>query len=227
MSLGHLPSVDADTAVLAFGMKTFGAVRPYPTRIRERVFRFLAQLGYQPGDGMILPPGTSNREAARWVERTPLDLLLLPFHLHRANDGTPLDGLAVAKMLPPGFEDRGTPILMPVTQFSWEGTFQGRLDTLLANRPRMSAVIVPMREADIGARAIAKRIQRIARTSGQADGLELSGLVEPPPTSGTFSTEAQRGPKSESPVSSQPFSYTRENYKNFLDELEKKHADKG
>jgi|GEM_PF-1700959 len=207
-------------------MKIFGAVRPYPTSIRERVFSFLGSIGYMVGRNMILPAGTSNQEAARWIEKTSMHLLLLPFHLHRATDGTPLDGLSVAALLPKSFETQSIPILMPVTQFSWEGTFQGRMDLLLRARPEMGAIIVPMREEDIGASRITTRLEKIANSKSTTPNFAASKMVEAAPTSGAFEVSDADAPLSEQPESSVPFSYTRDKYKHFLDELEKKHAKK-
>lgn len=137
---------------------TFGVVRPYPRNIRERVFAFLDEMGFELGEGMVVEPGTPDAEAAAWVEARKLDLLLLPLHSHDDRNGDPVDGLGVAALLGDDFARLGIPILMPVDEFSFHASFPRRFGALREAAPDIARLVIPMPPAQIGDREIRERI---------------------------------------------------------------------
>jgi len=136
----------------------FGVVRPYPRHIRERVFALLGELGFELGDGLVVEPGTPDAEAADWVRAQQLDLVLLPLHTHEDRDGRSVDGLGVAALLGADFERRGTPILMPVDEFSFHSSFARRFGVLRDEAPDIARLIIPMTPDQVGDREIRERI---------------------------------------------------------------------
>lgn len=136
----------------------FGVVRPYPRHIRARVFAFLGELGFALGEGLRVDPGTPDAEAAAWVQAQQLDLVLLPLHTHEDGDGRSIDGLGVAALLGADFERRGTPILMPVDEFSFHSSFARRFAVLREKAPDTARLVIPMTPDQVGDRDIRERI---------------------------------------------------------------------
>ena len=95
----------------------FGVVRPYEDWMSEKVFEFLDTIGYTPGEGLVVAPGTADDQAAAWVDRTPIDLPLLPYHKHRSVAGPVVDGVGVAILLSQAFAERAILVVMPITDF--------------------------------------------------------------------------------------------------------------
>lgn len=140
--------------------RKFFVVRPYPAKIRERVFEFLGKLGYVEGGQIDV--GTPDEEAARQVLACrDIDLLLLPYHKHRDSNDTWVNGFGVALRLNRSFR-ADIPIVMPVDEFTFAGSFQRELDELEAGNPDLISQLVVMRQRDIGSDEIAQRIQRAA-----------------------------------------------------------------
>lgn len=140
----------------------FGVVRPYEDWMREKVFAFLESIGYAPGSGWVVLVAIEDAEAALWVDRTPLDLLLLPYHKHRTEAGSFVDGVGVAMLLSEAFIARGVPVVMPITDFSMNASFDRRFAGLQEKRPEIADRIVVMPEAKLGAPEIVERIREIA-----------------------------------------------------------------
>src|SRR5690606_11661381 len=63
--------------------RVFAFVRPEARALRERICAFLESSGYRLGPGLTLEARTPNEEAAAWVDLLDVDLLVLPYHLHR------------------------------------------------------------------------------------------------------------------------------------------------
>ena len=142
--------------------RIFGVVRPYDDWLRNRVFDFLGGLGYTLGEGLVVAPGTPDIEAAAWVERVSIELLLLPYHKHRATTGEFVDGIGVASLLSRDFAERPVPVLMPITDFSMGASFQRRFRQLEEKHPAIAERIVVMPESEIGSPDIAARLHEIA-----------------------------------------------------------------
>ena len=140
----------------------FGVVRPYEDWMREKVFEFLDSIGYTPGEGLVVAPGTADDQAAAWIDRTPIDLLLLPYHKHRSEAGPFVDGVGVAMLLSEAFAERAIPVVMPITDFSMNVSFERRFTELREKRPKIADLIVVMPESELGSVEIAARIREIA-----------------------------------------------------------------
>lgn len=149
---------------------TFAVVRPYSASIRRRVFAFLESVDLRLGEGMSLPPGTADDVAAEWIDRQPpFDLLLLPFHVHRGEDGV-FDGVGVALRLSDRFVAREVPILMPVSAYSMKASFDRRRDELRQARPELVRQLVLMPEAEIGSATVAAQLRRRLAKRGSPRG---------------------------------------------------------
>lgn len=122
--------------------KTFAVIRPYPDDIRRLVFQRLNQLGFELGEGLIVDPQTSDEESAAWAmdNRAKFDLLLVPFHLHKGKEGEPLTGFGVLNLLP---KEWNTPLLMPVTSYSYHASFERHLVKLMEERPSLVSLLKP------------------------------------------------------------------------------------
>lgn len=130
--------------------------------MRVKVFSFLESLGYVPGEGWVVSQGVADEKAAAWVDRTPLDLLLLPYHKHRNVDGAFVDGVGVALLLSEEFAERGVPVVMPATDFSMNFSFDRRFGELREKRPEIADLVVVMPETKVSDVEIAARIREIA-----------------------------------------------------------------
>jgi hypothetical protein len=140
----------------------FGVVRPYEDWMREKVFEFLDSIGYTPGEGLVVAPGTADDQAAAWIDRTPIDLLLLPYHKHRSEAGPFVDGVGVAMLLSNAFVERAIPVVMPITDFSMNVSFDRRFSELREKKPQIADLIVVMPESELGSVEIAAHIRDIA-----------------------------------------------------------------
>lgn len=121
--------------------------------------------GYRLGPGLTLEARTPNEEAAAWVDLLDVDLLVLPYHLHRDVHGQAVDGIGVALLLSEKYEER-IPILMPVSAYSLRAGFNPRLEILREKRPLVARTVVPMTEHDIGSTRIVAQLRRIVGSQG-------------------------------------------------------------
>jgi hypothetical protein len=147
---------------VADSRRPFALVRPHPGLLRRRVLRFVADLGYEGDEELVLPAGVPDGEAAVWVRGLDVDLLVLPFHVHRDRHGDYVDGTGVATLLAEEWTRRGVPILMPVSRFSWSARFPRRLEELRARRPEVARLVVPMTESQAGDDAVRQALAEIA-----------------------------------------------------------------
>lgn len=145
-----------------------GCVRPYPGRLGKQVTGFVEQQGYSIKPSMIVPAGTPDSRAAKWIHRTPLDLLVLPFHLHRGANGEVLDAVGILLELPEEFEQLQMSIFMPVRAFSWGASFQRRLDTLREYRPMLAASMLVAHQDELGTATLAARMRRAIEAARSA-----------------------------------------------------------
>ncbi len=145
--------------------RSFAVVRPYPSQIRKRVFSFLQSMSFELGPGLELATGTPDDVAARWLEAVVVDMLLLPFHVHRDANGSVVDGVGVALRIPKHFVERNTMILMPVSAFSLSSTFPRRFEELQKARPGVHRQVILMPESEIGAERIRTLIRRPPQSS--------------------------------------------------------------
>jgi hypothetical protein len=99
-------------------------------------------------------------------------LLVLPFHVHRDRNGEYVDGTGVATLLAADWVGRHTPILMPVSRFSWSARFPRRYRTMRTRRPDVARLVVAMPESRVGDEAIRAALVSIA-DGGEAPRLEL------------------------------------------------------
>lgn len=143
--------------------RLYAEVRPYPGLIRQRIAGFATDMGFEGSDELILPVGVPDGEAAVWVGRQEVGLLVLPFHVHRDRHGDYVDGTGVAALLSPAWARLGIPILMPVSRFSWSARFPRRLEELRARRPEVARLVVPMSESQIGDASIRDAVSAILR----------------------------------------------------------------
>lgn len=91
-------------------------VRPYNTRIRDRVVSLLERVGCSFDEKHLVLAGTGDTEAIEQVVSMKNRLLLLPFHAHRDPQGQPIDGISFFEQLVADRE-RGWQALMPTTDF--------------------------------------------------------------------------------------------------------------
>lgn len=95
------------------------AVRPYSGRLRQKVFGLLSRLGVEVQAPAELEHGASNREAIRYLRSLQPDILLIPFHVVRAEDGGRTSGLELlAQLRRDEPRLRKTPVVMPVSVFA-------------------------------------------------------------------------------------------------------------
>lgn len=143
--------------------RRFAVVRPYPGSIGRRIAAFVAELGFEGSDELIVPTGVPDGEAAVWAGRQEVGLLVLPFHVHKDRHGEYVDGTGVAALLSPAWARHRIPILMPVTRFSWSARFPRRFEELQARRPEIAELVVPVPESRIGDVSIRDEVSAIAR----------------------------------------------------------------
>ena len=145
----------------------FAVCRPYGERIRKRVFSFLDSMGYELGAGLVLAPGRSNAVAAQWIRGLPnVDLLLIPFHVHRTESGDLVDGIGVLSLINDLYVNAPRPTLMPVSHYSLKASFPRRLDELRDAAPAAERFLLPMREDQIGSPTIRAELARVRGECG-------------------------------------------------------------
>jgi len=175
---------------------SYGHFRPYPGMLGDRVRAFVEAQGFKLGSTAEIPAGISNEIVARVIVRSRLDLLVLPFHLHRAHDGSTLDGVSVLLQLPDRADISRLTLLMPVGGFSWGASFHGRFERLKEQRPHFIARIVLAPEGEMGTPHLAARLRR---TFERRASLPPAGVsVRSPGRS-----SASPGPLSQEPVSAE------------------------
>ena len=142
-------------------MKYFAVARPYEDGFRKQVFEFLNGLGFELGSDMVMATGTPNLAVVRWLEElSPKPgLLLIPFHQHADVDGNNLDGLGIVENLPEFYLSRKTPILMPVSDFAFAGSFARRLLEARDKNSIGANLVIPMPPAKIGDDEIRRQIE--------------------------------------------------------------------
>lgn len=140
--------------------RVYGYVRPYPGRLGKQVRDFVEEQGFVLGPGMVVAAGATDVYASRWILRATMDLLVLPFHLHRGDGGQILDAIGVLMSLPEDVDLGGLPVLMPVRAFSWGSSFQRRLELLKDTRPGISRQLIIAHQDEIGSPSLASRLRR-------------------------------------------------------------------
>jgi hypothetical protein len=152
-------ALEDDEPVLA-PQRSFVVVRPYPAQIRKRVFAFLEENGFEPGAEIAV--GTPDAEAAAALDHSDHDLVLLPYHKHKDSEGAWVNGLGVARELGEAVIARRVPILMPVDEFTFASSFQRELRELNEANPAIAALLVVMREGEIGSAEISAQLRAAA-----------------------------------------------------------------
>jgi len=158
--------------------RVFAFVRPEARALRERISGFLESIGYRLGPGLTIDARTPDDEAAAWADLLDVDLLVLPYHLHRDVRGQTVDGIGVALLLSEKYEGR-IPILMPVSAYSLKAGFNPRLEILREKRPLLARSVVSMTEHDIGSTRI---IAQLRRVSGMSGSMPPPAPISAPPT---------------------------------------------
>lgn len=158
--------------------RVFAFVRPEARGLRERISGFLESIGYRLGPGLTIDARTPDDEAAAWADSLDIDLLVLPYHLHRDVRGQTVDGIGVALLLSEKYEGR-IPILMPVSAYSLKAGFNPRMEILREKRPMVARSLVSMTEHDIGSTRI---IAQLRRVSGASASMPPPAPISAPPT---------------------------------------------
>lgn len=149
--------------------RVYGYVRPYPGRLGKQVRDFVEEQGFVLGPGMVVAAGATDVYASRWILRATMDLLVLPFHLHRGDGGQILDAIGILMTLPEDVDLGGLPVLMPVRAFSWGSSFQRRLELLKDTRPGIFQKLIIAHQDEIGSPSLASRLRRAhARPASKA-----------------------------------------------------------
>jgi len=150
------------------------AVRPYSGPLRQKVFRLLSGLGVEVQAPTQLGDGTSNQEAIGYLRTLRPNLLLIPFHVVRTEDGGRTSGLGLLAQLrreAPRF--RETRVIMPVSVFA-----RLAFDTATRNEPQQH--VFPLVEEEIDREATGQALERFlsedgsttASKGGVGDGLD-------------------------------------------------------
>lgn len=176
---------------------SYAHFRPYPGMLGDRVRAFVEEQGFTLARTTEIPMGSSNEVVARAIARSRLDLIVLPFHLHRGRDGSTLDGVSALLLLPERTDLTRLTLLMPVGEFSWGASFHGRFEKLKKLRPNFTARIVLAHEGEMGTTALAVRLRRTFERRRVT--LPPAGVSLQP--SGRFSISP--GPLSQDPVSTE------------------------
>ena len=190
----------------------YSYIRPYPGRLGKQIQDFVESLGLSLGRDMKVEAGTSDADAARWIIRTPMHLLVLPFHLHRCPSGGVLDGIGVLQQLPEEEVLNGVTIVMPVRAFSWGSSFQRRTQALKAERAHLHAKLIVAHQDEISGASLASRIRRslernnVSLPRSSYPSIAPSSL--PSPQSGF--TRSSRIPASAQPSSGVKVAYGRD-----------------
>jgi len=127
-------------------------VRPYPTRMRTRVFTLLHSAMLDMNSGRQIPAGTSDADAIEGIMETKPDVLLVPFHAHRDAQGQRLDGLTLCGKLYGILGASPIPVLMPVTPMAGASlrlmTHTGKHADLYRDLLERHILLVPDGEVD-------------------------------------------------------------------------------
>jgi hypothetical protein len=164
--------------------RIYGYVRPYPGRLGKQVRDFVEEQGFVLGPGMVVAAGATDTYASRWILRATMDLLVLPFHLHRGDGGQVLDAIGVLMSLPEDVDLGGLPVLMPVRAFSWGSSFQRRLDLLRDTRPHVARQLIIAHQDEIGSPTLASRLRRLCARPPSTAPLVRSQSMMPEPFPG-------------------------------------------
>ena len=144
-------------------MKRVLNVRPANDRLQQRVVAFLSTLGFAIDEGCTIPARTSDKAAADFIRKHgDVDLLLLPFHLHRDTEDRVVDGFGVLHQLDARYFARNIPIVMPVSSFSLASSFERRMEDLRAKRSPAVDLLIPLPEDEIGAPGARFRILKLS-----------------------------------------------------------------
>ena len=162
--------------------RVYGYVRPYPGRLGKQVRDFVEEQGFVLGPGMVVAAGATDAYASRWILRATMDLLVLPFHLHRGDGGQILDAIGVLMSLPVDVDLGGLPVLMPVRAFSWGYSFQRRLELLRETRPHIAHQLIIAHQDEIGSPTLASRLRRLCGRAPSTAPLVRSQSVLPDST---------------------------------------------
>lgn len=114
-------------------------VRPYDSRIRDRIFPALSRLDLTIRPDDVIPPKTPDADVLRWLRARPApEALLVPFHAHRDVDGELVHGLEVIRQIReelPGFAR--IPIFAPISNLGLAAAnlmlarYEGQMDQVL------------------------------------------------------------------------------------------------
>jgi hypothetical protein len=129
---------------------------------------------------MVVAAGATDIYASRWIMRATMDLLVLPFHLHRGDGGRVLDAIGVLMNLPEDVDLGGLTVLMPVRAFSWGSSFQRRLELLGDTRPLIASQILIAHQDEIGSPTLASRLRRAYARPPSTATLVRSASISPP-----------------------------------------------
>jgi hypothetical protein len=129
---------------------------------------------------MVVAAGATDTYASRWIMRATMDLLVLPFHLHRGDGGRVLDAIGVLLSLPEDVDLGGLTVLMPVRAFSWGSSFQRRLELLRETRPHIASELLIAHQDELGSPVLASRLRRAHARPPSTAPLVRSASVAPP-----------------------------------------------
>lgn len=160
--------------------RIYGYVRPYPGRLGRQVRDFVEDQGFVLGPGMVVAAGATDTYASRWIMRATMDLLVLPFHLHRGDGGRVLDAIGVLMSLPEDVDLGGLTVLMPVRAFSWGSSFQRRMELLRETRPHIAGQLLVAHQDEIGSASLAARLRRAYARPPSTAPLVRSPSMAPP-----------------------------------------------
>lgn len=164
-------------------------VRPYPGRLGKQVIQFVEAQGFKIAPGLVLPSGTTDVRAARWIHRTPMDLLVLPFHVHRGSAGEVLDAVGVLFELDDEIDLEKLSIFMPVRAFSWGASFQRRIDALTQARPLLAGSLLIAHQDELETATLGARLRRMVESNrSAARAWRFSATAETPRDSGGASS---------------------------------------
>jgi len=162
-------------------MKRVLNIRPTNDRLQFRVVAFLETLGFATDPSRTLPPRTPDALAAEFVmQNANVDLILLPFHLHRDLEDRVVDGFGVLHQLAPAFFARQIPIVMPVSTFSLASSFERRMEDLRERRSPAVDLLVPLPEDEIGAPGARFRIVKLTQRRRAPESGIVSTRSAPP-----------------------------------------------
>lgn len=137
-----------------------GFIRPYPGALGHQVVRCVESAGYSIFQGSAIAAGVSDERCARWIERSALELLVVPYHLHRGGRGRVLDGIGVLLHLPADYLPAAHRFFMPVGRFSWGASFARRYRQLALERPDLAACLLVAHESELSLPDCSERLRR-------------------------------------------------------------------